>query len=203
MIKWLFFDLGSTLIDESACDEYRLRHMLAQPGAPERHILEAKLREYSRKNMPPYKSALKEFGLEACCWPSDMEKLYPGAAALLDALQCRYRLGIIANQNPGTVQRLGKYGIAGFFDVITASAKEGIAKPDPEIFLRALKRAGCMPDEAVMIGDRIDNDIIPAAKLGMHTIWVRQGMHRFADISKFEILPEYTAQGICELTGLL
>lgn len=203
MIKWLFFDLGSTLIDESACDEYRLRHMLAQPGAPERHILEAKMREYSRKNMPPYKSALKEFCLEACCWPSDMEKLYPGAAALLDALQGRYRLGIIANQNPGTVQRLEKYGIAGFFDVITASAEEGIAKPDPEIFLRALKRAGCMPDEAVMIGDRIDNDIIPAAKLGMHTIWVRQGMHRFADISKFEILPEYTAQGICELTGLL
>lgn len=203
MIKWLFFDLGSTLIDESACDMFRLRHMLSQPGAPERHILEAKMREYSQNGLHPYKSALKEFNLEACPWPAELEKPYPGVPELLDALSRRYYLGVIANQIPGTENRLQKYGIRCYFNVIIASAEAGIAKPDPEIFLMALEKAGCRADEAMMIGDRIDNDILPAARLGMHTIWVKQGMHRLADTSKLEILPEYTVAGICELTDIL
>ena len=40
-----------------------------------------------------------------------------------------------------------------------------------------MKYAGCQPDEAAMIGDRPDNDIIPAAGVGMRTIWVKQGMY--------------------------
>ena len=35
--------------------------------------------------------------------------------------------------------------------------------------------ADCSPENAVMIGDRIDNDIEPANKLGMKTIWIKQG----------------------------
>ena len=41
--------------------------------------------------------------------------------------------------------------------------------------LRCISRADCPPENAVMIGDRIDNDIEPANKLGMKTIWVKQG----------------------------
>jgi FMN phosphatase YigB (HAD superfamily) len=40
-----------------------------------------------------------------------------------------------------------------------------------------LKRAGCAPSEAVMIGDRIDDDIRPARSLGWKTIRVTQGLH--------------------------
>lgn len=36
MVRWLFFDLGSTLIDESQCIEYRLNHMLNQKNAPKK-----------------------------------------------------------------------------------------------------------------------------------------------------------------------
>ncbi len=39
----------------------------------------------------------------------------------------------------------------------------------------ALERSSCKPENAVMIGDRIDNDIVPAKQLGMKTIWVKQG----------------------------
>ena len=35
--------------------------------------------------------------------------------------------------------------------------------------------AGCQAENAVMIGDRLDNDIAPAKKLGMKTVWIRQG----------------------------
>ena len=46
MIKWIFFDLGSTLIDESECAEYRTQELLKQPNAPKRETL-----EYLLKNL--------------------------------------------------------------------------------------------------------------------------------------------------------
>ncbi len=61
--------------------------------------------------------------------------------------------------------------------------KRGVAKPDRRIFEIALERGNCKPFEAVMIGDRIDNDIVPARLLGMHTIWIRQGFSKYWRIS--------------------
>lgn len=62
-----------------------------------------------------------------------------------------------------------------YINLTISSAEAGIAKPDLTIFRLALERAGCAAENSVMIGDRLDNDIIPAKPLGMHTIWVRQG----------------------------
>ena len=57
-------------------------------------------------------------------------------------------------------------------------AEEGISKPNPRIFQIALEKSGCVPARAVMIGDRVDNDIIPAKAMGMYTIWLRRGLWR-------------------------
>ena len=54
--------------------------------------------------------------------------------------------------------------------------RPGVSKPDRHIFEIALERSCCKPENAVMIGDRIDNDIVPAKQLGMKTIWVKQGL---------------------------
>lgn len=62
-----------------------------------------------------------------------------------------------------------------YIDLVIASAEEGVSKPDRRIFEIALERSGCKPENAVMIGDRIDNDIVPAKQLGMKTIWIKQG----------------------------
>lgn len=201
MIKWLFFDLGSTLIDEGACDMFRFRHMLTQPGAPEKDVLIEKMHEYSRKGLHPYKTALKEYGLESCFWPIPLERVDPFAETVLYQLQKKYKLGIIANQLPGVEKRLEPYGIGMYFDVIVSSAEVGCAKPDPEIFRIALEQAGCAPEEAIMIGDRPDNDILPAKALGMHTVWVRQGMFRFCE--NMENVADYTIEKIRDLTEIL
>lgn len=53
-----------------------------------------------------------------------------------------------------------------------------------------------------MIGDRIDNDILPAKELGFHTVWVKQGFNKFWSISGEAEQPEYTAHslsGICDI----
>lgn len=180
---------------------FRFRHMLTQPGAPEKNVLAEKMREYSRKGLHPYKTALNEYGLESCFWPIHLERVYPFAETVLHRLQKKYKLGIIANQLPGVEKRLVQYGISPFFDVVVSSAEVDCAKPDPEIFRIALDRAGCAPEEAMMIGDRPDNDILPAKALGMHTVWVRQGMFRFCE--NMENVPEHTVEKLRDLTDIL
>ena len=95
----------------------------------------------------------------------------------------KYKIGIIANQNPGSKERLESFGILEYIDLIVASAEEGCAKPDSKIFEIALSRAGVQASDSVMIGDRIDNDIIPANEIGMKTVWVKQGYGKYWSFS--------------------
>ena len=172
-IDWIFFDIGSTLFDESDC--YRIRFEEITKGTsitPEQ--FESKVIEFSRQNRKGDWAAAEYFGLNIPPWHKEVEKLYPEVECVLHTLHFKgYKIGVIANQSPGTVGRLNKWGILKYIDIVLASAEEGISKPDPEIFKRALVKADCLPQNSVMIGDRLDNDIIPAKKLGMKTIWIK------------------------------
>ena len=55
----------------------------------------------------------------------------------------------------------------------------GSRKTGPAVFQLALSQSGCKPSQAVMIGDRLDNDIRPARLLGWKTIRIAQGFARF------------------------
>lgn len=118
-------------------------------------------------------------------------------------LSAKYKIGIIANQELGTKERLKKHGILQYIDLVIASAEEGVSKPDRRIFEMALERSGCKPNEAVMIGDRIDNDIVPAKLLGMHTIWVKQGFGQYWNIQGENEKPDYIVNGIEEICRYL
>ena len=63
----------------------------------------------------------------------------------------------------------------------------------------ALKKAECEPGEAVMVGDRLDNDIVPAKKLGMKTVWVRPGYAIYQSINDEDERPDYIVDTIDEL----
>ena len=203
MIKRLFFDLGSTLIDESECAEYRTRELLRQRGAPCREVLERRMAELAAQNRMPYKDAAREFGLETVKWPLHLEKVYDGVPRLLEALSKKYRLGVIANQSAGTEQRLEKYGIRQYFDLIISSAEIGFSKPDLKIFEIALDKAGCTSSETYMIGDRLDNDIESAAQLGMRTIWVRQGTFVGGSLNLICHRPDHTVDRVTDITEYL
>ena len=112
-------------------------------------------------------------------------------------------MGVIANQSLGTEKRLINYGIRKFFEIIISSAEAGLEKPDPEIFRLALRTAGCLPAETCMIGDRLDNDIVPAAKLGMKTIWVRQGSFAEGNLNLIECKPDFVVDRIDEILEYL
>ena len=87
-------------------------------------------------------------------------------------------------------------------DYIAASAELGIAKPDAAIFQWALKQAGCAARNAVMIGDRMDNDIAPANRLGMRTVRLLRGLGAYHQPQSADEQPEYTIRSLTELLKL-
>ncbi|MDE7399856.1 MAG: HAD family hydrolase [Oscillospiraceae bacterium] len=192
-ITHIFFDIGSTLVDETECYNHRIRDMIAGTDITfEQFCEKAKLLGFGE--------AIKFFGLTKTPWHSEDERLYPDTAEILQYLCDRgYTLGIIANQAAGTEQRLDKWGIRQYFSSVTASSEEGVAKPDFEIFRRALEKAGCSADCSVMVGDRLDNDIAPAKALGMKTVWIKQGMSVYSSPQGDFEQPVYTIANLTEL----
>lgn len=201
-IKWLFFDIGSTLVDESLVYEYRFGGIANASGKSTEYIYD-KAMEFYRQNKKGDKEVASMLGVKAPAWDKKRERLYPDAEEVLINLHEKYKIGVIANQMYGTEERLEAFGIRRFIDVVVASAEEGVEKPDRRIFEIAFERAGCSPEEAVMIGDRIDNDIVPAKKLGMKTVWMKQGFGRFWKISGDEEKPDYEATCLTDLLDLM
>ena len=200
-IKWLFFDIGSTLVDESIAYRKRIETTVANTDISYDEFYR-KMVEISKQNQDAYNSAVAVYGLNKVPWNSDDEIVYPEAEECLRELSKRYKIGIIANQNPGSRERLEKMGLLKYIDIVIASAEEGVAKPDLRIFKAALSRAACKPEEAVMVGDRIDNDIIPANKIGMTTVWIRQGFGGYAELKTVEEQPDYIVNTLAEITEL-
>lgn len=180
-IKWLFFDVGSTLVDESKVYEDRMKRIAELSGLTYEQIYERAMLLYKENKKGDLELA-KQLGIELPKWKSQYEELYTDSKDCLKRLSRNYEIGIIANQPLGTSERLENLGVRKYIDLVIASAEEGVSKPDKRIFEIALERSGCKPENAVMIGDRIDNDIVPAKQLGMKTIWVKQGFGSFWNI---------------------
>ena len=77
-----------------------------------------------------------------------------------------------------------------------------MAKPDRRIFEKALEMAGCTPEDAAMIGDRLDNDIYPAKMLGMKTVWVRQGFAVYQRPEDAAHEPDAIVDHLSQLKGM-
>ena len=200
-VKWLFFDIGSTLVDETKVYDDIFQKIAVAGGVS---VEEVKTRAigFYKQNKRGHREVIRLLGVDYPEWSPLYEELYPDTMECLRILKKKYKLGIIANQIPGAEKRLEEMGIRRYFDVIVSSAEEGVAKPDPRIFNIALIRAGCTPEQAVMIGDRIDNDIVPAKQMGMKTVWIRQGVGRYWNIQGDCETPGYEVNNLSELLSL-
>jgi HAD superfamily hydrolase (TIGR01509 family) len=106
-------------------------------------------------------------------------ELRPGIADLIHALHARgVPLGLAANQPTRILADLERHGLAECFRAREVTGVHGLRKPDVRLFLRACELLDAPPEDCVMVGDRIDNDIAPAAWLGMRTVLFRTGRHR-------------------------
>ncbi|MBU2613369.1 HAD-IA family hydrolase [Patescibacteria group bacterium] len=80
------------------------------------------------------------------------------------------RLGIISNSEGKVGRLLTGLGIRDAFELVIDSGVEGVAKPDPEIFRLAARRAGVAPEDCLHVGDQPDVDIRGALAVGMSAI---------------------------------
>lgn len=201
-IKWIFFDVGSTLIDESKAYEERLKSVARMANVSYEYVYQTALVFY-KENKKGDLEIIKLLDVKRPKWRHDCEIPYSETEACLRKLSQKYDIGVIANQSLGTEERLKAFGILQYIRLVVASAEEGTAKPDRRIFEIALNRADCKPQHAVMVGDRIDNDIIPAKALGMKTIWVKQGFGKYWKKTSEREQADYEVDDLSEIMKIL
>jgi len=102
------------------------------------------------------------------------DDLYPDAVPCLRALHdAGYRVGLAGNQPTATETVLRGLDLP--LDFVASSGSWGIEKPDPLFFVSIAETLGLPPAEIAYVGDRLDNDVRPAAAAGMQAIFVRRG----------------------------
>jgi putative hydrolase of the HAD superfamily len=125
---------------------------------------------------------------ESNLWRVPME----GAFDLLAGLRARgIRAAVISNSDGRVREKLASLGFAGAFEFVVDSHEEGVEKPDPEIFRRALDRLGVPPERAAYIGDIYSIDAVGARAAGMRPILVDStGAYHGIDCTTIESLTE-------------
>ncbi len=177
--RWVCLDVGETLIDETRvwgtwADLLRLPRLtfmaalgaVIAHGEPHQRVFDLVGRSDWHSLRPAFDDAYGGFT------PAD---LYPDALPTIDRLRSAgYRLAIVANQplrRSGELQALGINA-----DVVAMSDELGVHKPSPLFFGRVLELTGATDPAAVAhVGDRLDNDVLPALAAGMRSIWLRRG----------------------------
>lgn len=103
---------------------------------------------------------------------STFNHLFDHAQTILDYLKPKYKLHIITNGFAEVQEgKLKNSGIADYFQVIMDSEKAGVKKPNPVIFEKAMSLAKVQPENALMVGDNYDVDVLGAKAVGMHALY--------------------------------
>ena len=100
---------------------------------------------------------------------------FPHLHDMLDELRSSdIALGMITNgYGKFQMDNIKALGIENYFETILVSEWEGVKKPNPKIFRRALKRLNVVPSQSIFVGDHIENDIRASENVGMKGIWKR------------------------------
>lgn len=191
MIKAVIFDLDGTLLnrDESVNvfvnRQYdRLKNLIGHiPKAKYvKRFIELDNRGYVWKDKV-YQQLVDEFKITEITWEELLEDYinefknncipFPNLVSMLEELRSNnIVLGMITNgKGQFQMDNIKALGIKKYFEIILISEWEGIKKPDPQIFNRALERLNVSPNESLYVGDHPDNDVKAAQNVGMKGIW--------------------------------
>jgi putative hydrolase of the HAD superfamily len=101
-------------------------------------------------------------------------------------------LGLISNVDRDIAPLYQGLGLSTWLQVMVTSQEVGFNKPQPEIFLAALKQAGVKPSEAIYVGDQYQIDVVGANKAGMRGILLDRGgfFEEITDCPKIRSLTE-------------
>jgi HAD superfamily hydrolase (TIGR01509 family) len=172
----LFIDVGNVLFHDAPIElafSYFVHQELVGPEAEEDWTplaLLERTRQSSRS--ATLERAVGVVWAEILRRWSELAVPVPGSLEALQAL-AGVRMAILANQPRETLAVLETWGAMPRFDAVFLDSLVGLGKPDPAFFRHALASLEVSPQQAWMLGDREDNDLIPAGSLGMRTVWIR------------------------------
>jgi HAD superfamily hydrolase (TIGR01662 family) len=114
------------------------------------------------------------------------------------------QLGILSNagDDRDVHQLVERFGIVPYFDFVLTSAACYYRKPHPRSFELALARWNFPPEEAVMVGDLLDTDILGAQNAGMRTIWITRRA-QFDDSDPGRIQPDVSLHSLRDIPAAL
>ncbi|MDD2655150.1 MAG: TIGR02253 family HAD-type hydrolase [Candidatus ainarchaeum sp.] len=191
----IFFDVDNTLFPTSEFAELARRNAIramVETGldASERELykgLQRLIREKGSNYSNHFDILLKRMGVErparyvaaaVAAYHNTKSSIqpYPEVPKTLMELKKRgYRLYVATNGDAVKQwDKLIRMGIHLFFEDVFVSGEIGEEK-GPSFFQKVLARARARPSECIMVGDRMDSDILPAKKLGIYTVRVMQG----------------------------
>jgi HAD superfamily hydrolase (TIGR01549 family) len=171
--------VGETIIDESRmwaiwADELRIPRttfMSVFGSLVERGLNYPQLADY----FPTVDWAAHRATIDARVGVFRNGDVYPDVLPALRRLREQgYRTAVIANQPARRNAELRALGIHA--EVMAMSDEIGVAKPDAAFFGATLDMLGQPdPHEVAYVGDRIDNDVLPASAAGLRAVWLRRG----------------------------
>jgi glucose-1-phosphatase len=182
-IELILFDLGGVIVDFTGVkDIIPLLHVAASElEISERwnscshtkafHLGKISKEEFGEKFVKDWGINLspKDFLIEFRSWS---RCLFPGAKELLDLLRQKYRLAALSNSNELHWDRnINDLGINQLFEKAISSHHIGLCKPNPEIYIAALRKLHITLDSTVFFDDVIDN-VIAASELGINAFQV-------------------------------
>jgi HAD superfamily hydrolase (TIGR01549 family) len=173
-IEAVFLDIGETVVDETAIWG-RWADWLGIPRLTFFAAFGATIAQGGKQSevFQFFPSARKE-SLEGPDSGFGVEDLYPDARPCLEELRRRgYKVGLAGNQPARAAQTLQECEL--WFEWLVVSDLAGVAKPDPAFFEYLCNLSGLQPQQIAYVGDRVDNDVVPAAEAGMFSIHIRRG----------------------------
>jgi len=180
-LRAVVFDVGETLVSENRhwgewADWMGVTHLtlFGALGA----VIERRShhREVFQLVQPGFDLDAAIRAREAAGWryrflPSD---LYPDALPCMERLRRDgYRIGIAGNQPEAAEAALREAGVVA--DFIASSTRWRVEKPSPAFFAHVVEAAGVEAGKIAYVGDRLDNDVLPAAAAGMTAVFIRRG----------------------------
>jgi HAD superfamily hydrolase (TIGR01549 family) len=172
-LRAVVFDVGETLVDEE-----RWWRQLAEREGLQPHVVWAAL-GVTIERREEHNELWRHLGIDEppASWNEisySVDDLYPDAFECLERTrELGFRVGIVGNQTE-TLERWARESALPA-DVISSSAGLGVRKPDPAFYRKVVELMGSVPSEVAYVGDRVDNDVVPALGAGLVAVHVRRG----------------------------
>jgi len=127
---------------------------------------------FSAINISVKKDVINQLSEDYITHLSSFNHLFENTFEILDYLKYNYKLHIITNGFSEVQQdKMKNANINHYFKTVTNSESVGVKKPNPKIFNHALKAANIPVEQALMIGDNYEADILGAINIGMDAIF--------------------------------